>query len=72
MGKFTDKEKLSEIDRELQLRQRVYRWMVSKGKLKKEDGDRQVQILAEIRMDYHAKVTAASHANPGPLFGEQQ
>jgi hypothetical protein len=64
---FTDIEKLAEIDREMALRCIVYRWQIRKGKLSKEQAQRQMGILTAIRLDYAAKVAAAPRS-AGPLF----
>ena len=61
---FTDKEKLDEIERELEMRHRVYRWQVSKGKITQEQAKRRIDLLLAIRSDYYTKVRDV----PGPLF----
>jgi hypothetical protein len=63
---FTDAEKLAEIERELNIRMRVYTWQVRKGKLSRETARRQVDLLIEIKLDYMAKIEAARPI--GPLF----
>jgi hypothetical protein len=66
MSAYTDEEKLAEIDREMALRQKVYRWQIRNGKLTKDQAARQIGLLVAIRMDYAAKVEEAKPA--GPLF----
>lgn len=61
---FTAEEKLKEIDRELAQRNRVYPFMISKGKISREQAQRQVQIMQAIRQDY------ADKAKEGPLFAQ--
>lgn len=59
---FSNEEKLKELDRELMQRHRVYRWMVSKGKLKPETAARQIAIMNAVAEDYREKL------KDGPLF----
>lgn len=59
---FTLEEKVKELDRELTQRHRVYRWMVSKGKLKEDEAQRRIKIMTEIATDYRNKL------KEGPLF----
>ncbi|MGC2778048.1 MAG: hypothetical protein WA418_20665 [Bradyrhizobium sp.] len=66
MTTYTDQEKLAEIDREMALRHKAYRWQVRNGKLTKDQAARQLGLLVAIRMDYAAKVEEAKPA--GPLF----
>ncbi|WP_316172111.1 MULTISPECIES: hypothetical protein [unclassified Bradyrhizobium] len=63
---FTDAEKLAEIDREMQLRHRVYKWQIRSGKLTQDQAARQIALLTAIRMDYAQKVKRAEPI--GPLF----
>jgi hypothetical protein len=64
---FTDAEKLAEIERELTLRMRVYKWQVRNGKLSKEQARRQVDLLIAIKLDYAAKIEKPV----GPLFAQR-
>ncbi|WP_315705022.1 MULTISPECIES: hypothetical protein [unclassified Bradyrhizobium] len=63
---FTDVEKLAEIDRELHMRHRVYKWQIRSGKLTQDQAARQIAVLTAIRMDYAEKVKRAEPI--GPLF----
>ena len=63
---FTVDEKLKELDRELMQRHRVYRRLISRGKMQKDAAARQIAILTEIANDYRAK------AKEGPLFNFNQ
>jgi hypothetical protein len=59
MTTFTDKEKLDELTREIEMRRRVYRWQVRNGKLSEEQAQRQIDLMIAIKMDYAAKIEAA-------------
>jgi hypothetical protein len=59
MTTFTDKEKLDELTREIEMRRRVYRWQVRNGKLSEEQAQRQINLMIAIKMDYSAKIEAA-------------
>lgn len=65
---FTDEEKLAEITREIEMRHRVYGWQVRNGKMSKEQAQRQIGILLEVKQDYASKV----REQPGPLFQRAQ
>lgn len=45
-------EKLAELERELQMRRRVYPGLINRGKLTKEKAERQLKILSSIIEDY--------------------
>lgn len=55
---FTDEEKIAEIDREIEMRHRVYGWQVRNGKLSKEQARRQLDLMLSIKADYVAKLKA--------------
>ncbi|ELT47407.1 hypothetical protein [Brucella intermedia] len=52
MSRFTAKQKLAEAERELAYRHRVYRRLVSTGKMKLEEAQRRIGIMTEIVDDY--------------------
>jgi len=61
-ARFSTDEKIKELDRELMQRHRVYRRLVERGKMSREQSARQIAILTDILNDYKAKSKA------GPLF----
>jgi len=52
--RFTAREKLEEVRRELAMRRRVYPRKVEEGKLKPSKAEAQVAILEAIAADYEA------------------
>jgi len=52
---FTDQEKLRAAERELALRKRVYPNRVLTHRMRKEQAEREIAIMAEIAADYRAK-----------------
>jgi hypothetical protein len=54
MGKFSTKDKIDELERELRQRERVYPRLLSEGKLNPNDARRQIWILQAILADYEA------------------
>lgn len=52
---FTDQQKREAADRELKFRRRVYARRVAEGKMKQEQADREIAVMAEIAEDYRAK-----------------
>ena len=50
--RFTAREKLSEIERELGMRRRVYPRKIAEGHLKQSKADAQIAILEAIAADY--------------------
>lgn len=61
-GKFSNAEKLRELDREIEQRHRVYKRLIAKGTLSRETATRQIAILSAVADDYRDK------AKEGPLF----
>lgn len=56
---FTNGEKRVAAEREVKQRRRVYSRMVSEGRMKKSDADRETAIMEEIAEDY-AKLEVSS------------
>lgn len=63
--RYSDEEKLKELDRELMQRHRVYRRLIERGKLSREQAARQIAIMNDVADDYRARVKA-------PLFSFSQ
>lgn len=61
----TNAEKLKEVEREIAMRNRVYPWMIRKGKVTKEKAAEQLRIMNAVAEDYRQKV------NVGPLFEDR-
>lgn len=55
MARFTDQQKHEAAERELRFRKRVYARRVADGRMKQEQADREIAVMAEIADDYRAK-----------------
>ena len=49
---FTRVEKLKALEREIEMRKRVFPKRVDKGLMKQDEADRQVAVMEEIAEDY--------------------
>jgi len=56
MTDYTDLDKLSEIERELMWRRRVYPRLIAKEDLTRNQADRQIAIMQAIAEDYRLSV----------------
>lgn len=52
---ITDADKLAEVEREIKMREKVYRWYVEQGRMTHETADRQIAIMKAIAVDYRRK-----------------
>lgn len=59
--RYSDEEKLKELDRELMQRHRVYRRLIERGKMSQDQAARQIAIMNDVANDYRERVKA-------PLF----
>jgi hypothetical protein len=59
---ITIEDIISEVDRELTMRHRVYPRMIARGVLKDEVARKRIRVLAEVLKQYRAK------QKEGPLF----
>jgi len=63
--RYSDEEKLKEIDRELMQRHRVYRRLIERGKMSQEQASRQIAIMSDVANDYRERART-------PLFSFKQ
>lgn len=52
---FTDQQKREAAEREVKFRKRVYARRVAERRMKQEQADHEIAIMAEIAEDYRAK-----------------
>jgi len=55
MSKFTNAEKLAELERELAMRKRTYPGLIGRGVLTLRQASNQMDILREIASDYRSQ-----------------
>lgn len=51
----TDDDKIAEIQREIDMRRRVYPHLIAEGKLKSEIAERRIEVFAAILSDYEQR-----------------
>lgn len=55
---FTPKDKLREVEREIEHRHRVYARLIKAGKMRSADAQRRIQIMSAIAEDYRRAASA--------------
>lgn len=58
MRRFTERDKLAGIERELGYRRKIFPGRVEAGKMPQETADRQIALFEQIAEDYRERVEA--------------